>query len=167
MIEELQTERLILRGWSLADFEVLAEFLTDDELCKHRGGAISRIEASDFMSKEIGQWSLRGYGGYAIEERSLNRVIGFTGLWHPHDFDEPELYWSIFQGFHGKGYATEAASAVRDWAIEVKGVSIMSFVSVENKPSIRVAERLGATRDKDTMLQGVQKRVYRHQLHQK
>ncbi|MBT4888623.1 MAG: GNAT family N-acetyltransferase, partial [Rhodospirillales bacterium] len=86
---------------------------------------------------------------------------------HPHDFDEPELYWSIFQGFHGKGYATEAASAVRDWAIEVKGVSIMSFVSVENKPSIRVAERLGATRDKDTMLQGVQKRVYRHQLHQK
>ncbi|MBT4889500.1 MAG: GNAT family N-acetyltransferase, partial [Rhodospirillales bacterium] len=81
MIEELQTERLILRGWSLADFEVLAEFLTDDELCKHRGGAISRIEASDFMSKEIGQWSLRGYGGYAIEERSLNRVIGFTGLW--------------------------------------------------------------------------------------
>jgi len=111
-----------------------------------------------------GQWALRGTGGYAIEERSLNKVIGMTGLWHPYDFSEPELYWSIFRGFHGKGYATEAAAAVRDWAINVKGISVMSFVSPENIPSIRVAERLGAIRDANSALGGVSKLVFRHQL---
>jgi RimJ/RimL family protein N-acetyltransferase len=164
MIEILQTERLIMRGWSLADFEVFAEFLMDEELCKHRGGAVDRIGASNFMSMVTGQWALRGTGGYAIEERSLNTVIGMTGLWHPYDFTEPELYWSIFQGFHGKGYATEAAAAVRDWAIKVKGISVMSFVSPENIPSIKVAERLGAIRDADSTLSGVSKLVFRHQL---
>jgi len=164
MAESLQTERLLLRGWSLADFEVFAEFLTDEELCKHRGGAVDRIGASNFMSMVTGQWALRGTGGYAIEERSLNKVIGMTGLWHPYDFSEPELYWSIFRGFHGKGYATEAAAAVRDWAINVKGISVMSFVSPENIPSIRVAERLGAIRDADSALGGVSKLVFRHQL---
>lgn len=164
MIEKLQTERLLLRGWSLADFEPLAEFLTDEELCKFRGGAVSRIEASNFMSMVTGQWVLRGHGGFAVEERSVGRVIGMTGLWHPYDFDEPELYWSIFRGFHGKGYATEAAAAVRDWAIDVKKISIMSFVSPENQPSIKLAERLGAQRDKDATLGGVSKRVYRHKI---
>ncbi len=166
MIETLQTERLTLRGWALTDFEVFAEFLTDEELSKYRGGAIDRIGASNFMSMVVGQWALRGYGGFAIEERALNRVIGMTGLWHPYDFPEPELYWSVFQGFHGKGYATEAAAAVRDWAIGIKSISIMSFVSPDNKPSIRVAERLGAVRDADSTLGGAPKRVYRHQLQQ-
>ena len=146
LIETLQTDRLVLRGWTLADFEPLADFLADEELCKHRGGAIGRIEASNFMSMLVGQWVLRGYGGYAIEKRSLKKVIGMTGLWHPYDFTEPELFWSIFRGYHGKGFATEAASAVRDWAIEVKELSVMSFVSPENTPSIKLAERLGAIR---------------------
>ena len=164
MIKELRTERLILRGWTLADFEAFAEFLTDDEMCKYRGGAVDRNGASNFMFMVVGQWAMRGYGGYAIEERSLNRVIGMTGLWHPYDFTEPELYWSIFRGFHGKGYATEAAAAVRDWAIGVKGIAIMSFVSPDNIPSVKVAERLGAFRDTDAMLGKIPKRVYRHQL---
>ena len=162
MIEILETERLILRGWTLADFEPLAEFLADEKLCRHRGGTIDRIEASNFMSMQVGQWPLRGYGGYAVEESSSKQVIGMTGLWHPFDFTEPELFWSIFRGNHGKGFATEAASAVRDWAIEVKELSVMSFVSPDNKPSIRLVERLGAIRCADTTLRGVPKRYYRH-----
>jgi len=163
MIKAIQTERLTLRGWDVNDFEALANFLTDDELAKHRGGAVDRVAASNFMSMVVGQWTLRGYGGFAIEERSQTIVIGMTGLWHPHDFDEPELYWSLFRGFHGKGYATEAAAAVRDWAIETKGISIMNFVSPENIASIKVAERLGATRGEDPALGDVAKLVYHHQ----
>lgn len=166
MIEKLFTKRLILREWSLADFEPLAAFLTDDELCKYRGGAVDRIGASNFMSMVMGQWLLRGYGGFAIEERSTGQVIGMTGLWHPYDLAEPELYWSIFQGYHGKGYATEGAAAVRDWAIRDKKIAVMSFVSKENTASIKVAERLGAERDTDASLGGAPKRVYRHKLQQ-
>jgi len=164
MIDPLQTERLTLRGWTLADFTPLADFLTDPELSKHRGGAVDRIAASNFMSMVVGQWALRGYGGFAIEQRALGQVIGMTGLWHPYDFDEPELYWSIFSGFHGNGYATEAAAAVRDWAIGTIGLSIMSFVSPENTASIRVAERLGAERDADSVLGEVPKLVFRHRV---
>lgn len=162
MIEILSTERLTLRGWVPEDFEAFAEFLGDDALCKHRGGAIDRIAASNFMSMVMGQWLLLGYGGYAIEHRASGDVVGMVGLWHPYDLAEPELYWSLYGGRQGKGYATEAAIAVRDWAIDVKNLSVMSYISDDNEPSIRVAERLGARRDPDGTLRGVAKRVYRH-----
>ncbi|MEH6443026.1 MAG: GNAT family N-acetyltransferase [Oceanospirillaceae bacterium] len=162
MIEKLITHRLTLRKWSLKDFEVLAEFLGDEELCKYRGGPISRLEASDFMSTAVGEWELRGYGGYAIEETASGKLIGMTGLWHPYDFPEAELYWSVFQGFHGKGFGTEAASAVRDWAIQTKGINIMSFISPDNTPSIRLAERLGAIKEETTILNGSTKLLYRY-----
>ena len=45
MIKAIQTERLTLRGWDVNDFEALANFLTDDELAKQRGGAVDRVAA--------------------------------------------------------------------------------------------------------------------------
>ena len=49
-----------------------------------------------------------------------------------------------------KGLAEEAARAVLDWAAREKGIhSPMSLIDDENTRSIRLAERLGATRETD------------------
>ena len=49
----------------------------------------------------------------------------------------------------GHGYATEAARACRDWAFEnLSSDRVVSFIAVQNEPSIRVAERNGMTRTK-------------------
>jgi len=165
MIPELETERLRLRGWHAEDFEAYAAFAGDTALNAHRGGAVDRIRAWDEFCAILGQWELLGIGNFAVEEKSSGDVAGYAGLWFPQDLDEPELCWSLFEAFHGRGYATEAARAVQLWAYEEKNLPpLMSYIHPGNIPSQRVAERLGATFEKDTELRGSPRWLYRHVL---
>jgi RimJ/RimL family protein N-acetyltransferase len=78
---------------------------------------------------------------------------------------EPEMGWALYDGFEGQGYATEAATAARDWA---KGrlASLVSYTHGSNARSVAVAERLGAVHDPDaptpTDIDPATFRVYRH-----
>ena len=67
------------------------------------------------MERSLGQWSLRGYGLFAVEPAD-GRFAGWAGILHPVDWPEPELGYSLGQPFLGQGLATEAARAARDWA---------------------------------------------------
>ena len=160
---ELTTERLTLRQWRFEDFEPLAAFLGDAELSRYRTGPIDRLAAWQFFCGQLGQWPLRGYGVFAVEPRGSSAVIGYSGLWHPVIFDEPELTWSLFAGHHGKGYATEMAARVQRWAAESLDLPpLMSLVHPDNTPSRKVAERLGARVEKETEFRGQPRLVYRH-----
>ena len=161
----LETERLLLRQWTLADFEPLADFLGRDELNRFRGGALRREEAWEYLSARAGEWTIRGYGSFVIEEKKSGNPVGFAGLWHPFDFIGPELMWSLFPKFHRKGYATEAARAVLAWAHETLRLGpLMSFIHPDNQGSINVAERLGASIEELTTLRGETRYRYRHVL---
>ena len=59
----------------------------------------------------LGHWTLRGYGHWAIEEKASGRFVGYSGLWNPEGWPEPEVIWSLTADAHGRGYATEAARA--------------------------------------------------------
>ena len=77
-------------------------------------------------------------------------TVGQVGLNAGPLFPETELGWQLFQGHEGKGYATEAAAALRDWGFANLGVaSLVSYVDPGNLASARVAERLGAVLDAD------------------
>ena len=163
MIPELPTERLLLRGWTANDFESFAEFAGDTALNSHRGGAVDRVHAWDEFCAILGQWVLRGFGTFAIEDRASGQVAGYAGLWFPEDLEEPELCWSLYASFHGKGLATEAAKAVQHWAHTEKNLpALMSFIHPGNKASQRVADRLGATLEGETELRGSPRLFYRH-----
>lgn len=162
---ELGTERLLLRQWRRDDFEPLAAFLADENLNRYRGGPLSRLAAWDFLNARAGEWRIRGYGIFVIVEKATSLASGYTGLWHPFDLDEPELAWGLYSAAHGKGYATEAADAVRHWAHEALGLGpLMSFIHPENRASAAVAIRLGATDSGPTELRGEPRRLYRHVL---
>ncbi|MEO1266355.1 MAG: GNAT family N-acetyltransferase [Pseudomonadota bacterium] len=164
MSVELTTDRLRLRTWQHGDFEPLAAFLMDSALARYRGGAkSSRDEAWDFMCAQLGQWDLRGYGVFAITDRQTGNVFGYSGLWHPLEWDEPELSYSLFGAAHGNGYATEAATRVRQWAAHDLGLSpLFSMIHPDNTPSIKVAERLGAAREGELPHAGEMFNTYRH-----
>ena len=162
---QLHTARLTLRQWRRDDFEPLAAFLADGHANRHRGlgRALTRAEAWSFLCEKNGEWSLRGTGEFALERSDNGQLIGWAGLWHPIQLDEPELAWSLFPAAQGQGFATEAAKRVQVWAADDLGLPpLFSFVHPDNTASRKLAERLGATLESETEFRGQPRLIYRH-----
>lgn len=161
----LETERLVLRGWELEDFDAYAAFVADDEANRFRGGAVDRITAWKDFEGLAGQWALRGYGTFAVEDKETGELVGWAGLWHPARLDEPELCWSVFPAFAGQGYAHEAAGAALVWWTQIEdNPAPFSMTHPDNVASQRVAEKLGALRGEDFVFDGRPSFFFRHQI---
>lgn len=144
----IETERLRLRRYQLEDFEPFrALWMSDDS--RYMGGPVKdTAEAWGIFCSDTAQWELLGFGYWAIEERSSGTLAGACGLGKPPSFPERELGWQLFGPFRGKGYATEAADAGRDYAFHTLGWdTLVSYVHLENTASQAVATRLGAVPD--------------------
>lgn len=163
MIPTLMTKRLILRPLGEGDLDALSAFYADEATARFVGGVCTRDEAWRRMASMLGHWTLRGFGPWAIEERRTNVFAGYTGLWKPEGWPEPELIWGLAANAQGKGYATEAAGAARHYAYETLGWhTLASFIRSQNEPSRRVAVRLGASVDGQFELRGFPIDVHRH-----
>lgn len=146
-IPHLETERLILRAPGLQDLEAWAAFYASDR-SKFVGGPMTRELSWRSLSGELGHWGMLGFGRWAVEEKSTGSVVGVVGLWHPEGFPENEVGWDLFAGATGKGYATEAGRAARDYAYKTLGwTTLISLIADGNTGSEGVAKRLGALPD--------------------
>jgi RimJ/RimL family protein N-acetyltransferase len=143
----IETERLRLRGLCAGDFPAIAEFYKSDR-SSMVGGPATEEQSWRFLAAEIGHWTLRGYGRWGVEEKDTGKFCGVIGLWNPNGWPEPELGWDLMNGFEGKGYATEAALAARNYAYStLEWPTLISLVVLANTGSAAVAKRLGATKD--------------------
>ncbi|MEO0360220.1 MAG: GNAT family N-acetyltransferase [Pseudomonadota bacterium] len=140
----IRTERLTIRPNRPEDFEAYAAFYASNRALL-RGGIKSRADAWIQFAAEIGHWSLRGYGFWAVEETASGAYCGQVGLWNPEGWAAPEVGWLMMEGFEGKGYAYEAAVRSRAYAYETLGWDeVASCIADGNDRSIRLAERMGA-----------------------
>jgi len=106
---------------------------------------------------------VREVGVFSIALPQTNEAIGFAGIWFPIDIPEPELCWSLYDGHTGKGYATEAATAARQWAnSSARLEALVSYIHPDNESSQAVATRLGAIEVGSTTLRGEPRRLFRH-----
>ena len=81
--------------------------------------------------------------------------------------DELEVGYHLLPSAWGKGYATEAAIACREFAREHKLVlSVVSLIDHENFASQNVAKRNGMSFEKDTVHRGTPAMVWRVLLDQ-
>ena len=144
-IPELETERLILREFRHAtDFDAYAEFYAS-ERTRFYGGPLDRSAAWRAAATMMGHWVLRGYGAWAVEEKSSGDFCGIVGLWFPEEWPEREITWSVIESKQGRGIAAEAAIRSKSYAMETLGwPAVYSCISSENTSSIRLAEKLGA-----------------------
>ncbi|MEM6589203.1 MAG: GNAT family N-acetyltransferase [Pseudomonadota bacterium] len=147
-IPQLETERLILRGYDPArDFDRLADFFTS-EGSRFFLGPADRYGAWRLACCFVGHWVERGYGLFAIEEKSTGDFTGMVGPWAAETWPEPELAYLLMEDKGGRGYATEAALCARNYIYYDLGwATVASAIEPENTGSIKVAERLGATLD--------------------
>ena len=104
-----------------------------------------------------------GAGALMIDECSSGRCVGQVGINSGPAFPEQEIGWLVFAGCEGKGYAPEAAVAVRDWARDVHRLpTLVSYVDPDNLRSRRLAEFLGARLDDAAPRPDPTDLVYRH-----
>ncbi len=100
----------------------------------------------------------RGLGVWAVVEKSSGETIGYCGLFFFPDVcgqPEIEIGYRLARSHWGRGYATEAARAVRDYAFQTLNVQrLIALIDPENTASIRVAEKLGMVYEKDVMFPG-------------
>lgn len=151
-IPTLRTNRLILRAFNAGDWDSYAAINADPLVRDWLGGEVlSRAQSWAQMESLLGQWALRGYGSFAVEQGG--QCVGRVGLLHPVDWPEAELAWTLAAGVWGRGLATEAATEVRRWAFATFGWDrLVSYIRPDNARSRRVAEKLGAVKDRSTTL---------------
>lgn len=144
----LETERLTFRQWQESDFEAVASYFSNAANVKHVGGQKNAEEAWRLIATYIGHYLLKGYSYPAIVEKASGKLIGTVGLWNSKPWPELELGYWLFNKYQGKGYTVEAGKAVKSFAFEsLKSNSLVSYIDPENKASIKVATKLGATFD--------------------
>ena len=161
-IPTLTTDRLILRPPVSADFAAY-EALWASPRSRYMGGPHNSFAAWGLFCHDIACWQLFGHGALMIDLRETAQCIGQVGINHGPLFPEKELGWLLYPGHEGKGYAFEAARALRDWAfIERRLPTLVSYCDPANARSIAVAERLGAVRDPLAPRQDPEDLVFRH-----
>ena len=155
----LETERLVLRGFRRDDLDDHAATLADPAVTRFlTGEPMSREDAWRRLMMSVGQWPLLGYGYWAVELKDSGRVVGHCGFadmeraMEPGISGEPEMGWIFDPGVHGQGIAFEACAAALNWADkELDAPSYPAIISVDNEPSIRLAQRLGFERLPDAI----------------
>ncbi|GGH37085.1 Protein N-acetyltransferase, RimJ/RimL family [Cribrihabitans marinus] len=161
-IPVIATDRLVLRGPLESDFAAHAAFYTSPR--SHLvGGPADRFQAWRIFLSGLGHWALRGYGMWMVTERDGGQPVGRVGFINGLDWDEPELGWHLYDGYEGKGYAYEAACAARDHGARHFGIAApISYIVPENARSLALAERLGASFERDGTVVGTPCQVWRH-----
>jgi RimJ/RimL family protein N-acetyltransferase len=158
----IETDRLLLREPILADWPSFAGLMTSDR-ARYMGGPFSLASAWGVFCHGIALWPLYGVGNLSIVLRETEQCLGQIEINQGPRFPEPELGWQLTAEAEGKGYAFEAAVAMRDWAFQERKVkTLVSYMDPDNARSIRLAERLGATIDEHAPKQDAGDLVYRH-----
>ncbi|PWE32229.1 N-acetyltransferase [Maritimibacter sp. 55A14] len=163
-IPALETDRLILRAPRLEDFEPRAAFYASDRSI-WEDGPMDRAAAWRVWASEVGQWTLMGYGPFAVEDRATGAYLGEVGIYEPSAYPAPELGWFVVPEAEGRGIAGEAARAVMAWARDPLGwTRLVNYIDAGNARSIALALRLGGVRDDSLPGSGPGDVVIRHDL---
>ncbi|MEM1092134.1 MAG: GNAT family N-acetyltransferase [Pseudomonadota bacterium] len=150
-VPELRTERLLLRGYRLEDFELFAAMQADPVVMQHiTGKPISRDDAWQKFARTPGHWTLRGFGYWAVCDGQTDEFLGDAGFSNFERTIEPSLQpyleagWAFRRAAHGRGLATEAMKAAIGWAAQsIPDTEAACMITPENTASIRVAEKCG------------------------
>lgn len=147
----LETARLVLRGHGIDDFADSAAMWGDPAVTRHIGGKPStREEAWTRFLRYLGHWSVMGFGYWVVRERATGGFVGEVGFAdYKREIDPSlegamEIGWVLSPSAHGKGYASEAASAALAWATaRFASMRTVCLIDPGNEASIRVAEKCG------------------------
>jgi RimJ/RimL family protein N-acetyltransferase len=146
------------------DLDDMAALLGDPEVMRHYPHPKSRDEALEWIAWNQRLYREHGFGLWLLTLRPSGEFVGDCGL-TPQQVDgvtEIEVGYHVRTALQGRGLASEAAAACRDHARDVLGVDrLIAIIDPRNRPSQRVAEKLGMVVDRDSP-----RRIYAMSLRQ-
>jgi len=143
----IETERLILRPMEITDIDDMLYIFTDPLVIASFGiPPYDRQQMERWVQRNLNHQNEYGYGLFSVILKSNGSLIGDCGL-EQMDIEGvkvAELGYDFRSDYWHRGFATEAANAVCDYAFRVLHLPrLISLIRVENKASMHVAERLG------------------------
>ncbi len=150
----VETDRLLLRPVEASDAAALLAMWSDPDVTRYMGGPRDPERVRQAIEEEARTGAPYPMGLWPVVEKASGRVIGDCGLLEKEVGGrvEVELVYVFAADSWGKGYATEAASAVRDYAFHsLRLIRIIALINPDNVASARVAEKAGLTFERETL----------------
>jgi [ribosomal protein S5]-alanine N-acetyltransferase len=146
----LETPRLILRTMKGSDVDPLLSIFGDVRVMEMFDAApFDRQTMIGWVQRNLDHQAVHGYGLFSVILKPDNLLIGDCGL-EQMDVEgsaAAELGYDFRSEYWNQGYATEAASAVRDFAFrQLQLPQLVSLIRQSNLPSQRVSEKIGMKR---------------------
>ena len=143
----LETERLLLRSMVADDLDDLVGIFGDPlVMAAFREAPLDREQVRRWLERNLDHQREHGYGLFAVCLKDSGRLIGDCGLELMNLSGEPvaELGYDFRSEYWNRGYATEAACAVRDFAFSILRLPrLISLIQPGNPASERVAQKTG------------------------
>lgn len=156
----IETDRIFLRPFCSNDIEPFAKICANPNVMRYIGDG--KPVSLDIIAEKIPEWiegyEKHKYGLLALVIKETNELIGFCGLIHQTVDGEEyiELGYRLDEAYWGKGIATEAAVAVRDYVFNVLEIPLLiSIIHHQNEASKRVAKKVGMEWMKKTKFKNV------------
>lgn len=143
----LETRRLILRPMTEDDTDALLHVFGDPKVMDcFQSPPFDRDQMAGWVARNLEHQNRYGYGLFSVVERGSGLLLGDCGLERMDVDGTPvcELGYDLRSDVWNRGFATEAACAVRDYAFDALNLpELVSLIRVGNEPSRRVAEKVG------------------------
>jgi RimJ/RimL family protein N-acetyltransferase len=154
----IETDRLLLRPMAASDIDPLLTIFADPVV-------MAAFDTQPFDREQMAQWVQRnldhqhqhGYGLFSVLLKSNNLLIGDCGLEQLEvpDGQAAELGYDFRSDYWTQGYATEAATAVHEYAFQqLQLPRLISLIRQSNLASQRVAEKIGMRRVEELVRYG-------------
>lgn len=149
-LDLIETERLVLSGWTMDQLPDLVRLHGDPAVARYltrQGEPWTTEQAAEALAHWIELFETRRLGKLRVRRKADNMLVGRAGYGIYAPTGEPEIGYSLFPEFWGNGYAYEAACGLRDWIFAETGAShFIGFADVDNTASIKVLGKIGMTK---------------------
>ena len=132
-MQVLETERLILRHLTTEDAAFILELLNDAAFLHFIGdkGVRTLPDAQQYIiDGPIESYVRLGFGSYLVELKDSGLPIGMCGLIKREQLADVDIGFAFLPDYRRNGYATEAATAVRDYALKTLGLPRIALLIV-------------------------------------
>jgi RimJ/RimL family protein N-acetyltransferase len=151
----LETERLVLRQFTMGDAEFILELVNEPSFIQNIGdrGVRSISDAIKYLEAgPISSYARNGFGLYLVQLKESGESIGMCGLIKRDVLEDVDIGYAFLPKFWSKGYAVEAATAVKEQARSLGLSRLVAITDPANTGSIRVLEKLGFVFEKTIRL---------------